>query len=255
MKVFVCGSRYEEIMTCIYDAWACALTEGHDQVRIERRDTVRPNLIDEFIYTLADEEKAEKVTRSVKRKISPKALQWMIRASLSVDPGAPDAIYRFLRRGFAIGASVTEMLTDPAVMRLMEINRRVSNEAHHFLEFARFSKVDGRVYLCHLEPKSDVIYMVAQHFADRMPSEHFMIIDDGRRTAVVHPCDQAMYLCELSDYEFDRLSRSELLEDDYTQMWRTFFATIAIQERINPACQNSHFPKWKRKHATEFMAP
>ena len=36
----------------------------------------------------------------------------------------------------------------------------------------------GSVYVSHLEPKSDVIMLVGRHFADRMPSEHWMIIDD-----------------------------------------------------------------------------
>lgn len=31
------------------------------------------------------------------------------------------------------------------------------------------------------------IYEVPLHFADRMPSENWMIIDDNRKKAVVHP--------------------------------------------------------------------
>ena len=40
------------------------------------------------------------------------------------------------------------------------------------------SRWTERFYVSHLEPKSDVIMLVGRHFADRMPSEHWMIIDD-----------------------------------------------------------------------------
>lgn len=253
MNVFVCDNSYDSIMTCIYDAWVLALKIGHENVKIERMDCVRQNLLDEYYGPVSDPEKSEKVTRSVQTKISYEALLWIYRAALSIDPSAPDAMYRFMILGFKVGSKVTTMLTHPAVMTLFEINRKVGNEAHHFLEFARFNCINGNVYVCHLEPINNVIFSVAEHFAERMPSEHFMIIDDNRRIAAVHPKDDELYVRELTDDEFCRLSTTEDYEDEYTSMWRTFFDAIAIKQRINPACQNNLFPKWKRKHATEFM--
>lgn len=49
------------------------------------------------------------------------------------------------------------------------------------MEFARFNSIGNKVYVCHLEPESDVIYEVSLHFADRMPSENWLIIDDNRK--------------------------------------------------------------------------
>lgn len=79
------------------------------------------------------------------------------------------------------------MLAESPVSRMLEIRRAVGNEIHHFREFARFNSIDNKVYVCHLEPKHDVIYQVAEHFADRMPDEYFMILDDNRKYAVIHP--------------------------------------------------------------------
>lgn len=53
-------------------------------------------------------------------------------ASLSADENALQAIYDFLRVGFAIGSTVVEQYTNPHVMSLLELRRQVSNEAHHF---------------------------------------------------------------------------------------------------------------------------
>ena len=120
-------------------------------------------------------------------------------------------------------------------------------------EIARFTAVQGRVYVCHIEPKDDVALLVASHFADRMPSEYWLIVDDGRRYAVVHPVDSDMYVRRLTDQEMETLGSAEYMEDDYTDMWRTFFSAVSVEQRENYRCQRSMFPLWSRKHATEFL--
>ena len=102
------------------------------------------------------------------------------------------------------------------------------------------------------EPKSDVIMLVGRHFADRMPSEHWMIIDDKRKIACIHPKDGTNYLRYLTDEEFDTLRKTEEYTDTYTDLWKTFFHAVGIKERENYICQRNLFPKWKRKHAVEF---
>ena len=106
--------------------------------------------------------------------------------------------------------------------------------------------------LRHLEPRSDVIMLVGTHFADRMLSEHWMIIDDNRKTACVHPKDGENYLRYLADEEFQTLRKTEEYEDEFTDMWKTFFHAISIKQRENYVCQRNLFPIWKRKHAVEF---
>lgn len=255
MKIYTCKDRLEDIMTCIYDAWADALLIGHDQIQLKKEPIFQTTLLDEYIHVDGVSFKAEKVTRSIRRDISSRAYLYVYYASLSAEEDALQAIYNFLRVGFAIGADVLEYYTNPHVMRIMELYRNVGNESHHFREFARFQSLDGRVYVSHLEPKSDVIMLVGRHFADRMPSEHWMIIDDNRKTACVHPKDGTNYLRYLTDDEFESLRKTEQYEDEYTKMWKTFFQAVAIKERENYVCQRNLFPIWKRKHAVEFRTP
>ena len=151
---------------------------GHDQIRLKKEPLFQATLLDEYIHVDGDCSKAEKVTRSIRRDISSRAYLYVYYASLSAEEDALQAIYNFLRVGFAMGAGVLENYTHPHVMRIIELYRSVGNESHHFREFARFQSLDGRVYVSHLEPKSDVIMLVGRHFADRMPSEYWMIVDE-----------------------------------------------------------------------------
>jgi len=252
MKIFTCQDRLEDIMTCIYDAWAEALRIGHDQVQLRKEPVFQQTMFDEYIHVDRDCGKAEKVIRSIRRDISEEAYLDVYYATLAVQEDALQIIYNFLRVGFAVGKTVLEQYSNPHVMRMLELRRRVSNESHHFREFARFQSMDNQVYVSHLEPKNDVIMLVGRHFADRMPSEYWMIIDDNRKTACVHLKDGSNYLRYLTDSEFETLRKTEDYEDSYTKMWRTFFQAIAIKERENYVCQRNLFPIWKRKHAVEF---
>ena len=252
MKVYTCEDRLTDIMTCIYDAWSEALRIGHNQIQLKKEPVFQQTLFDEYIHIDGDASRAEKVIRSIRRSISEEAYLNVYYATLCADEDALQAIYNFLRVGFAVGSTVLGQYTNPHVMKLLEIRRRVSNEAHHFREFARFQSLDSKVYVSHLEPKNDVIMLVGNHFSDRMPSEHWMIIDDNRKTACVHVKDGENYLRYLTDEEFETLRQTESYEDEYTDMWKTFFHAISIEQRRNYICQRNLFPLWKRKHAVEF---
>ena len=63
-----------------------------------------------------------------------------------------------------------------------------------------------------------------------------MIIDDNRRTAVVHPADQPYYLTSLSEEEMSEfLARESAAKDtdSMTALWKTFFQTIGIKDRMS----------------------
>ena len=252
MKIYTCQDRLTDIMTCIYDAWSEALKVGHNQIGLKKEPIFQQTIFDEYIHVDGDPSKTEKVIRSIRRSISETAYMNIYYASLSADENALQAIYDFLRVGFAIGSTVVGQYTNPHVMNLLELRRQVSNEAHHFREFARFQSLENQVYVSHLEPRNDVIMLVGNHFANRMPSEHWMIIDDNRKTACVHVKDGENYLRYLTDDEFSVLQKTESYEDEYTDMWKTFFHAISIEQRKNYVCQRNLFPIWKRKHAVEF---
>lgn len=238
-------------MTCIFEAWASRL--GHKNVRLAVEPVAQQELFCTYRHVEADAAKAEKVARSVQKKISWEAYRQMYLAAMSFENDRLDAIYRFLVRGFACGRGVTDMFFCPEVMRVLELSRKAGNEANFFREFTRFTSVDGRVYVSHIEPKCNVTAVVAQHFADRMPSEHWMIIDDGRRIAAVHPKDERFYMTRLSEEEFLRLRATEAKRDLYTDLWKEFFAAIGIEARKNEKCQRNMMPLWYRKHMTEFL--
>lgn len=252
MMVFTCEPDFEAMLTCIYDAWEWAIKNGHDNVQLKLEPVLQNSLFETYQHVDRDSEKAEKVARSIRRKVSVQAYHSVYYACLYFDD-VLDVIYRYLRIGFKVGKRVDQMLTEPSVMRIMEVRRKVGNEIHYFREFLRFHSLSDKIYVSHFEPKCNVAYQVAVHFADRMPSEHFMIIDDNRRFAVVHPKDGEMYIQTLTKEQLGKLMKSEEYQDEFTELWKLFFHTISIKERENYQCQRNMMPLWMRKHVTEFQ--
>lgn len=251
MTIYTCEDSFEAMMTCIYDAWAGK--KGHRNIKLQLEPVWQEELFSEYIHVEADERKASSVVCSIQKKISWEVYEQVYLAAMSFEPERLDLIYRFLLLGFAYGREVTNMLAAEPVMQLLRLKRRVGNEMHFFREFTRFASVDGKVYVSHIEPKCNVLSMVADHFADRMPSEYWLIIDVNRKLGAVHPKNQPFYLTSLTEKELELLRETEERKDIYTDLWCEFFKTIGIEARKNPRCQRNMMPLWYRKHMTEFV--
>lgn len=255
MFVYQCEDSFENILTGIYDAWASG--HGHDNIRLEVMNSSgsQPMLFDEPVTVYTDAEKADKVASSIRRKISPEAYQWVYRASLSASCDKADVIYRFLTVGYKLGASATTALAYPQVLNLFELNRAVANEGHLSLEFLRFTILPNGVLAARIQPKNHILSLIMPHFADRLNTEHFLIYDVGRKVAGVYQPDSGWFLTdiELDEHLFDGGGLQNSNQGvSYEALWKTFFDTIAIKERINPVCQRNHLPLHFRPHMTEF---
>ena len=251
MIVFTCCDTFDDMMTCIYDAWAARL--GHSNIRLQTEPIGNFELFCEYRHIDADKEKVKKVIRSIQNKICPQAFYDVYTASLSYESNKLDIIYRFLIVGFLYQKQVTQMLGNPAVAALFELKRKVTNEAHQFREFVRFSRLNENILLSVIEPKCNVLTLLAPHFEDRMPSENWMIIDKNRKIALIHSWDQKSFLSPLTKEELSFLENSRQNTDLYSELWKTFFHSVAIKERKNARCQRNLMPLWFRKNMTEFQ--
>lgn len=141
------------------------------------------------------------------------------------------------------------MLAEPSVRRIHELNRFVANESHFFREFLRFDTMEGDILFARIRPKSNVLTMVTPHFADRISGENFLILDVGRSIAAIHPANRDWYLTAITRSQAEALLSQK--PDEYRSLWKTFYDTIAIQERVNPKLQRNMMPLRYREFMPE----
>lgn len=250
MTYYTCQPHWEDMLSCIYEAWSSR--KGHQNIHLLLEPIEQYTLFDEYIHVNADPEKVTKVITSIKKKISPYFYRELAYASMAYETDILDTIYRCMILGFAYGPSVLNQVQYKDIMRFQAVRTRLGKEVCRFQEFLRFHQVNRNVYVAHFEPKSRIALALGPIFEDRMPSEHWMVIDDIHREAVIHPKDEHFYIRTLTEEEFVRLLETEKVNDTFTDLWRTFFRSVAIEERKNEKLQRNLYPLWSRKHAVEF---
>lgn len=250
MIVYTCQPDFTSMLTCIYYAWASK--EGHKNIRLETEPVGQMNMFDEYRHVDGELDKAVSVSDAVRYKISQYFYREVLGYAGYYESDVLDNIYRMLLLGFRFGDAALDMYQYEPVMRSRAIRKSYSNEVCRFKEILRFHEVRKSLYIAHIEPKSRVVEALGAAFTDRMPSEHWMVVDDVHLEAVIHPKNEDYYLRQLTSDELAVLLQTEKENDQYTDMWKVFFDNIAIKERENPSYQRNSFPIWARKHAVEF---
>jgi probable DNA metabolism protein len=253
-KIFLCENNIDGIFTAIYLAWTSKY--GHDNIKIEEKCDNNHyhnlELFAEYIRVDTDYSKAVKVSQAILDKISEEAYQMVCRVALSDYLGKADLIYRFLILGFHMGARVIEHLSNEAVGTVFKVSKNVSNEEHHLLGFVRFSEQENGLLFSTIHPKNDVLSLITQHFADRLPEERFIIYDGSRNTAALHMPGKQWLLVEVPELDINKFKEYSTGEDEYRDLWKIFFDHIAIKERTNPKLQRNNLPLRFRGDLTEF---
>lgn len=253
-KIFMCEDSIDGIFTAVYDAWSSRY--GHNNIEIQVQSGEHNNfnmeLFSEYIEVPVNEEKTLKVTKAIKEKISEEAFEMVCYAVLSDEALKGDMIYRFLILGFSIGPKVVNYLGNDAVMNIFNLRRSVGNECHHFLGFVRFTETKDSILLSKINPKNDILRLIAPHFADRLNTENFVIYDEKRKTAVVHRKDLPWIYVMADEFNLDRFRDLSDREEDFQLLWKTFFNTIAIDERKNYKLQRNNLPLRFRNNMLEF---
>lgn len=229
-----------------FDGLLCCVFESYDRreipADIRSEDALQPTLFPaRFIPT--DPEKAERVAVSIPKKMSAAGMELISTGFLFCGEGKEMAILRFLRLGFRYGASVLDMMGNADVCRLQHIVRAVRNEAHLSLEFLRFSEYNGGLVAI-IDPKHLVLPLMQSHFCSRFPEERFIIFDKTHGMALLYQPYEAEIIA-VDELDLPQKTEAEL---SFEQLWKQYYDSIAIQERINPRCRMTHMPKhfWPR---------
>lgn len=258
IKIFVCENSIDGIFTAIYQAWSSGY--GHANVKIEEQcekdNYSNIQLFSDYILVNTDFEHAIKVSRSIKKKISTEAYEMLCRVALSNYQGKGDLIYRFLILGFHIGKDILEQLSNEHVNTVFKINKYVNNEVHHLLGFIRFTDQSKGILTSTIHPKNNVLSLVTPHFVDRLPMERFIIFDGSRNICTIYIPGKPWVIADVPNIDTHPYDKALIKDyDEYQDLWKIFFDSIAIKERINPKLQKNNLPIRFRNDMIEFFIP
>ena len=257
MVTLICEDSAEGIFTAIYEAYERKLSIEH--VKLHVGEVYEPALFTTYQKVLPNEEKAEKVIRTLQKKFPQEDYLSLCYALSSPDKRKADAVFHTIVWGLKglYQNSILEHLSCDAVRITMELARNAQNEYLHLRGFTRFEELKGGLLYTVIAPRNHILPQLAAHFADRFPGENFIMLDEGRLLYAVHPAHKQWFLVTPDPVERTECSCSETVELSdreryYQELFREFCHNISIEDRRNLKLQRNMLPLHFRLYMTEF---
>lgn len=252
VKKYICEDSIDGIFTAVYDAWASKA--DMETIRIETRMDSNFELFTEYINVSTDYSKSEKVANTIKKKLGQDCYMDICHAALSGSDSKANAVFRFIRFGLLsdIKMPIMNALGKKEVSTIFELSRNVYNEAHHLLGFIRFKELHNGVLFSEIEPKNNILTLIASHFADRLSKENWMIHDKKRQLFIIHKKEKAWLLISGEQLNLDETYNVSEYEMKFQSLWKEFCHNISIKERENKKLQQQNLPLRFQKDMVEF---
>ncbi len=243
--ILLYDGTYDGLLCAIFDAYAKKLL---GDVSIMSKTKLSSTPFCEICVAENDSGHADRVEKKLKNL---GADMTVYQAWLSEEEGIEDCILKFIGIALNTGRNPSDRLYDADVKRVVFAARRVSGEAHRYLQFTRFVKASGQegeppIYVADIEPLYDILVLIAEHFTKRFADQRFLIRDRARSEALVWDT-QRWQIIELPEY-----ARGIPADSEFETLWRDYFKTIAIPWRVNKKLQRQFIPERYRRYLTEF---
>lgn len=244
MVIYIYDDTFEGFLTAIYDSF---YSKNPPTSIYGKNESNAPLLLGEIIEIITEKDKFIKVKNAIINKIDFLSLKKIYMVYLSNYEDKAMIIFKYLKIAFKLGHEVHNFLNIDIVRLVDSINRRVLMESHRFNGFIRFNYINEKFLYSSIEPDNDILELLGEHFKNRFSSEYFIIHDISREKALVY--NTISY--EIIHMDKDAYEKLKLHDDEYANLWKTYFKSTTIEERKNLRLQCRMMPKRYWKHILE----
>ncbi|WP_300695754.1 TIGR03915 family putative DNA repair protein [uncultured Bacteroides sp.] len=254
MIVFVFDNTFEGVLTCVFEAYS---RRSFPDVILPEGEPL-PLFHDEVFTVITEEEKAGRVWRGLQKKLSHGALSCLAQCWLAEEAETPMLIFRYIRKTIDAARSIETNFADADVLAMSRMWKRVDWERIRLMQFIRFQKSADGTFFAAVEPEKNALPLVVDHFKDRFAGQPWLVYDIRRAYGFYYD------LKEVRPVTFEEGSREghlvtgmldeSLMDKDeklFQQLWKTYFKSICIKERLNPRKHRQDMPVRYWKHLTE----
>lgn len=247
MAVYIYDASFEGFLSCVYASYY-----QETATDIVPRKNYLGSLFEAPVEIITEEEKSTKVYKAIQRKISKEDLRRIYRVFNSSLPSKEMALLNYIKLGFKLGDQISLHHADPVVRIIEKAHHQVGMEIERMLGLTRFSALNGGILYAKIETDHDVLEFIAPHFNDRLKNDPFILHDFSRDKAVISQNGQWV-ITEFTQKDFGEIPLFSESELELRLLWKKYFESIAIKERINPNCQKNRMPVRYWKNLTELL--
>ena len=251
MHFYTYDGSFEGLLTVVFEAyerkaWPTA---------IEQEQLAQPGIFGTTIAVTSDDEKAGRVWKGLKQRLSASALKELYYTYLWEQPGFEQVIFSYIKLAFDNTESIEGNYTAPCVLQVQQAAKQLHREKHRMEAFVRFQKTADELYYAHIEPDFNVLPVIIAHFTKRYADQRWAIYDTRRRYGAYYDLQTTSFITldAVPRKGMGLLPESALMpeEQTYQQLWQVYFDHVNIPERKNPKLHLRHIPKRYWKYLSE----
>jgi len=251
MIIFRYDKTFEGLLTAVFDAYNRKTFPDRllDEVEVE------PLFADECYTVITDNAKSDRVWQGLRKKLMPISCNMLRYVWLSELSGSDELIFRYIRKAFDSKHSIELNFADDDVLQMRNMAKKVDKERCRLIELVRFQKAADDIFFAPVSPDHNSLPLTLEHFSDRFADQKWIIYDTKRNYGYYYDLKTVseMILDSKDLFPEGKLDEKLMAEDEklFQDLWKGYFKSMTIKERINLKLQRQHLPERYWKYLTE----
>jgi probable DNA metabolism protein len=251
MIIFHYDKTFEGLLTAVFDAYNRKTFPD----RLFGEDEPEPLFTDESYTVITQGDKSNRVWQGLERKMMAVTRNMLRYVWLSEQPGSDELIFRYIRKTFDSKHSIEMNFADPDILEMRNLAKKVDKERLRVIQFVRFQKAADDIFFAPVSPVFNALPLAIEHFADRFADQKWVIYDLKRNYGYYYDLKNVteITLDMTENFPGGKLNTELMAEDEklFQDLWKGYFNSMTIKERINPKLHRQNLPKRFWKYLTE----
>ncbi|WP_029902039.1 TIGR03915 family putative DNA repair protein [Prevotella sp. 10(H)] len=251
MIVFFYDKTFEGLLTAIFDAYSRKVFPD----KLLAEGDILPIFVDETYTVVTQEDRAARVWAALEKKMSRNACSSLTCAWLYDEAGADEIIFSYIRKMLNSKISIETNFGDEDVLRVNKMAHKVLKEQYYIKQFVRFQKAADDIFFATVSPTYNALPIAIPHFKDRFADQKWVIYDIKRHYGFYYDLHTAVEMTFDDDEHLlsGKLDEELMAQDEklFQELWKGYFKSMTIKERINPKLHRQHMPRRFWKYLTE----
>lgn len=252
MLVFFYDQTFQGLLTAIFDAYS----QKQFPEKLTAIGAIAPLFMSAHYTVVTEEAKYERVWTALEKKLPKEACHMLTYVWLSEQPEAPELLFRFICKLFDHPEEHYELnFGDPDVLQMQQLARKVSHEELYLKQFVRFQKTSDDLFFAPVSPIYNALPLAIPHFKDRFADQKWVIYDLKRQYGYYYDLQsvEEISLGDGPNLLEGKLDETAMAADEklFQDLWKGYFQSMTIKERINPRLHRQHLPRRFWKYLTE----
>lgn len=251
MVIFHYDKTFEGLLSAVFDAYFRRTFPD----KLLGLEEIAPLFVDDIHTVITQKDKSERVWKALKKNLSSNACNMLTYVWLSELEESDRLIFQYIRKVFDSEVSIELNLIDDDILQVRNLAQKVNKERLRMIEFVRFQKAADDIYFAPISPDYNCLPLIIHHFKARFADQKWIIYDIKRDYGFYYDLKTVteMTLETTSLFPEGKLNESLMAEDEkkFQQLWKAYFKSTTIKDRINPKLHRQLLPRRYWKYLTE----